>query len=56
MLEGELVNERSGWVHCAMGGCGCGLNWNDSCGLVGRDASYVGALCKRNRFGERRFV
>ena len=24
--------------------------------VLGRDASYEGALCKRNRFGERRFV
>ena len=33
-----------------------GLNWHGSCGLVGRDASYAGALCKRNRFEERRFL
>ena len=56
VLKVELVDERSGWVHCALGGWRCGLNWHDSCGLVGRDASYAGALCKRNRFGERRFV
>ena len=46
----------SDWAHYAMDGWRCGLNWHDSCGLVGRDASYAGALGKRNRFGERRFA
>ena len=45
-----LVHERGVWVRRAVGGCRCGLNWRDSCGLVGRDASYAGAFCSRNRF------
>ena len=38
----------SDWARCA--------TWHDFGGFVGRHATYVRALCKRNRFGKRRFV
>ena len=50
LMEGELVNERSGWAHRTMGRWWCGLSWHGSCGFVWRDASCSGALCKWNRF------
>ena len=48
-LKGELVRVSSG-AHYAMAGWRCGLNRRDSCGLVGRVASYAWALCKGKRF------
>ena len=42
----DWAHGMSGWAHRAMGRW-C---WYSSCGLVWRDASYSGALCKWNRF------
>ena len=42
----DWAHGMSGWARRGIGAA----RWYSSCGLVWRDASYSGALCKWNRF------